>query len=218
MDKKQGFKNEKTFQKLIRSNEKVRLSFLKSFLPLPEDRSIEKVEDLGCLLPDAENYYKRAVTDLRLTLDNKERPQVRIIMCGDNFTQQEALFLWGQNYRAQLKPEDSLYKPLYTTYFLAFCDFDFLGPEKKRFYNRFSIRTKEGLEPVGLACLLHLQIVYVELSKFKEKDINELSNLRKAWCYLLREYEDMKDSDKELFSAKSPEMKELMDLAQSLIG
>ena len=213
-----GLKNEKLFKSFFTNNKQARLSLLKSFLPLPEEQSISHVEDLDSILPDEENKNNRVITDLKLTLDNKKFAYVRILMCVDKISKAEALFYWSQNYQAQIQEGDSIYKPLYPTYLLIFCDFDFLDDEPKRFYRSFSMRSDKNPDmELNLDCLTHVKMMFVELPKFKKKDINSLLNVRDGWCYLFRWLEDMKQSDRELFSAKTPEMKKLIDWTKPLV-
>ena len=61
-----------------------------------------------------------------------------------------------------------------------------------------------------------MRMVFVELSKFKKFDIESLVDIRDAWCYLLRWFEDMGVSEKELFSSRSKEMGEIMGWTRPL--
>ena len=61
-------------------------------------------------------------------------------------------------------------------------------------------------------------MVTVELRKFNRSkgDIPALLDMREAWCYVLKWFEEMGEEDRRLFSSKSLKMEELMDWTKPL--
>ena len=53
-----------------------------------------------------------------------------------------------------------------------------------------------------------LGIVFVELNKFKEKDLSKIIDLRDVWCYLMKNARSMGSKDLKEIAKKGEEMKQ----------
>ena len=208
---KVSLKHDLTFKSFFKSNNQALKSLLQAFLPLPKGKHIQEVHVLDSLIPSMEKDTKNPVMDLRLKLGSKEIVNVEMQMCPHARFTERVLFYWAKNYTSQLK-EGYKYHQLYPVYSLLFCNFNRF-PNTKGFYSSFSIRSDE--EPY-FKLNPHLQMVFVELTKFKIDDIKSLVDTREAWCYLLKWFEDMGERDRQLFAEQSQDMEELMDWTRPL--
>ena len=61
-------------------------------------------------------------------------------------------------------------------------------------------------------------MVTVELRKFKrgKRDIPKLLDMREAWCYVLKWFEEMGEEERELFAKKNRGMEDIMDWTKPL--
>ena len=209
--KKVSLRDDLTFKHFFKNNKKALISLLENFLPLPKGRGIQKVQILDSVLPSFEKRAKETLMDLRLTMDNKELVNVEMQMCSHKFFTERVLYYWAKNYISQLT-QKSKYHQLTPVYSLIFCDFGLLS-KTRDFYSPFSIRLDR--EPY-FALNQHLRMVFVELKKFKKGDIKSLVDIREAWCYLLRWFEDMGERERQLFAEQNQGMEELMDWTRPL--
>ena len=151
--------------------------------------------------------------DLRLKLDTNELVNVEMQMCRQVWFTERILYYWAKNYISQLK-EGLEYGKLYPVYSLVFCDFSLFSLAKS-FYSSFSLRADQ--EPY-FPFTKDLRVVTVELRKFNrgKGDIPNLLDMREAWCYVLKWFEEMGAKERELFAKKSCKMEELMDWTKPL--
>ena len=213
---KVSLKHDLTFKNFFKNNKKALKSLLENFLPLPPGKSIQNVEVLDSAMPilePLESKAKNPIMDLRLKLDTGELVNVEMQMCPHAKFKERILYYWAKNYISQLK-EGSEYDKLCPVYSLVFCDFG-LFSKAKGFYSSFSLRADQ--EPY-FSFTQDLRMVTVELRKFNKGkgDILELLDMREAWCYVLKWFEEMGAEDRELFARKNHKMEELMDWTRPL--
>ena len=147
------------------------------------------------------------------SIDTGELVNVEMQMCPHAKFKERILYYWAKNYISQLK-EGSEYDKLCPVYSLVFCDFS-LFSKAKGFYSSFSLRADQ--EPY-FPFTQDLRMVTVELRKFNrgKGDIPYLLDMREAWCYVLKWFEEMGAEDRELFARKNHKMEELMDWTRPL--
>ena len=213
---KVSLKHDLTFKNFFKNNKTALKSLLENFLPLPKGRRIKTVEILDSVIPmlePLESKAKNPIMDLRLKLDTDELVNVEMQMCHKMGFTERILYYWAKNYISQLK-EGSEYDKLCPVYSLVFCDFH-LFSKAKGFYSSFSLRAEQ--EPY-FPFTQDLRMVTVELRKFNRSkgDIPALLDMREAWCYVLKWFEEMGEEDRRLFSSKSLKMEELMDWTKPL--
>ena len=213
---KVSLKDDLTFKNFFKNNKKALKSLLENFLPLPKGKSIQTVEILDSAMPILEPLEAKAknpIMDLRLKLDTGELVNVEMQMCPHTGFTERILYYWAKNYISQLK-EGSDYDKLCPVYSLVFCDFG-LFSKAKGFYSSFSLRADQ--EPY-FPFSKDLRMVTVELRKFNrgKGDIPHLLDMREAWCYVLKWFEEMGEEERRLFAKKNREMEDIMDWTRPL--
>ena len=214
-NKKQNpsLKDDKVFKQFFKNNQKPLISLLQSFLPFPESRSIKEVTILDSLLSNTENLAdkKESIMDLRLKLDNNEIVNVEMQLYEHQSFTERMIFYGCKNYFSQLNKGEE-YEQLHPSYSLVFCDFELFMDDEKKFYRSFTFREDDfPHQPLSN----HLRMVFVELSKVKQK-IENLFDFREAWCYLFNHLHEMGEKEKKLFASKNKQMEELMDWTKPL--
>ena len=180
-------------------------SLLNTFLPLPETSSVKEVTILDSLLPSLSPDEKNSVMDLRVQLNNGELVNVEMQAFPHKGFIGRIVLYWAKNYSSQLKQGES-YQKLCPSYSLIFTTFD-LFSETNHFYNAFSIRSNTS----PYFCFSQdLNLVTVELSKFKTREPTALIDLREEWCYLLKESRRMGEREWKELSQRGHEMEEAM--------
>ena len=193
------------FKSYFKLNKNVLKSLLKAFLPLPEDSSIKEVFILDSFIPALTHEEKSSLMDLRVQLDSGEFVNVEMQAFPHKSFTKRILLYWAKNYGSQLKTGEK-YEKLCPAYSLIFSTYD-LFSEVDHFYTSFSIRSDES----PYFCFDEgLRIVTVELSKFKQRDLTALLDLREKWCYLLKESKKMGEREGKELSSKGREMEEAM--------
>ena len=213
---KVSLKHDLTFKNFFKNNKPALKSLLENFLPLPKGKNIKTVEILDSVIPilePLESKAKNPIMDLRLKLDTDELVNVEMQMCHQSGFTERILYYWAKNYTSQLK-EGVGYHKLCPVYSLVFCDFSLFSLANS-FYSSFSLRADQ--EPY-FPFTQDLRVVTVELEKFSrgKRDISGPLDMREAWCYVLKWFEEMGEEDRRLFSSKSRKMEELMDWTRPL--
>ena len=173
------------FKQFFKSNDKVLISMLKSFLPIEEDiLDIEFIDlkqmDSGdestpattaqtpklhiedSTLQGETKELKDAKLDLYIRLSNGKRVNVEMQVLSRTALLQRMLFYWGKLYIGGLKKGEK-HDKLTTTYSLIFTDFTvFDHPEETDYFHSACIRLNNF--PHRLVCE-YLHLVVVELNK-----------------------------------------------------
>ena len=61
-----------------------------------------------------------------------------------------------------------------------------------------------------------LNVIFVELSKFKKREVKRLFDLREEWCYILKESSSIKERELEELSQRGSEMKTAVERVKKL--
>ena len=174
------------FKFYFSEDKKVLLSLLKTFLPIPEDTQMVDVLNVdSSIYPPAEDR-KQIVLDLRIRLNSGENINVEIQSISREGFLPRVLFYWAKLYTGDLERGQE-YKELCPAYSLIFTDFDVVRPAKGP-VTSFSIRSDTHPH---FNLNNHLNMVFVELSKFKEEVIKGLVDLKDYWCYLIKKSSHM---------------------------
>ena len=193
------------FKSYFKLNKNVLKLLLKAFLPLPNNSSIKEILILDSLLPSLSLEEKNSIMDLRVQLNSGELVNVEMQAFPHAGFLERILLYWAKNYSSQLKSGEQ-YQKLCSVYSLIFSEFD-LFSETNQFYSFFSIRRDT---PPYFCFNQDLNLVTVELSKFKKRDISTLLDSREEWCYLLKESKRMGEREWKELSRKGSEMEEAM--------
>ena len=193
------------FRTYFKKNTKVLISLLESFFP---DIKKAKIKDLQ-ILPS--NYLenpddKQSILDLSLLLENRSKVNVEMQILPEVSFFNRVIFYWSKMYGSSLKRGQS-YSQLKPVYSLIITDFS-VFPDISSYVNAFSIRSdRSPYFPLNN----HLQMVFVELSKFKEKEVKNLFDIRDLWCYLIKESEKMDEEEARILKAKGEDMSRAME-------
>ncbi len=185
-------------------------SLLKSFLPLPSDKDIEKIDILNPEIPPEAKKKKQIILDLKLELNTGEKINVEMQSAYKKGFLSRVLFYWAKLYTDGFK-QGAEYETLHPTYSLIFTEFS-VFKETKDVVTSFSLLSDK--EPHF--CLNRdLKIVFVELSKFKTS-LEGLIDLRDHWCYIIRHSSQIKESELEQLAQKNQEMRKAMGLLKNM--
>ena len=209
--------NDRVFKHYFSRDSEVLLSLLKAFLPLPDKKSIQGVEIISDKKAKAEikkavtkNQHKieikshehqsltlkdpalyppsiggkHSILDLNIQLNTGERVDVEMQAVNQDAFSKRVVFYWAKLHSMGLNMSEG-YSLLYPTYSLVFTTFPLLGKEEGLgCINSFSIRLDK---PPHIQLNDQLQMVFVDLSRFEKKNIEELVDEQEQWCYLLKE-------------------------------
>lgn len=199
-------KNDLTFKKVFGQHPHLLRSLLNALLPLGEDQEVVSLEYLPSEMVPALPLLKNSIVDVR---------------CMDNFGRQfivEMQMLWTDSFKyrvlfnaskAYVKQLDrgKKYEGLQPVYALSFVNAIF-EPETDIYYHHYSmihnLLTKKKIEG--------LELIFVELPKFKAKSLTE-KKLEVLWLRYLTEIEDQTENlPDDLLSI--PEIREAIECLQ----
>ena len=198
-----------TFKFYFSEDKKVLLSLLKTFLPIPEDTQTVDILN-AAIYPPAEDR-KQIVLDLRIRLNSGENINVEMQSISKDGFLPRVLFYWAKLYTGDLG-RGQKYKALHPAYSLIFTDFEVVKPAKGS-VTSFSIRSDT---PPHFNFNNHLNMTFVELSKFKKEAIKDLVDLKGYWCYLIKNSVRMTSSELGELSQTHEEMKMAIDHLKTL--
>ena len=199
------------FKSFFSKNKKILISFLKSFLPLPDEitnitilnpennthanklntnlnplsqkqKTLTQLDIKETALYANRSNKKQVVLDLRVKLKTGENINVEMQTVSQKFFLKRILFYWSKLYSQDLEKGEA-YSKINPAYSLIFATFPVLDKKITDFMSPFSIRRDK--KPYQLFNE-DLKIVVVELSKLT-KPCSELLDLKEKWCYFLRE-------------------------------
>ena len=199
--------NDRNFKLFFSRNKEVLLSLLKTFLPLPEKKSIQNVEIISdkraedtaekekqstatkqsLTLKDSALYPfsiggKQSILDLNIQLNTGERIDVEMQATNQPHFSKRVVFYWARLHAMGLNMSED-YAQLHPTYSLVFTTFPVLAEEKERqLINAFSVRSDR--HPHSLLNS-QLQMMFIDLGCFK-KDIRQELDKKDQWCYFIK--------------------------------
>jgi predicted transposase/invertase (TIGR01784 family) len=183
-------KNDLTFRKIFGERPHLLISFLNSVLPLGEGQKIETITYINPeFIPELPGF-KRSMVDVSCT-DNQNRCFiVEMQMYWTSSFKKRMLFNAGKAYVRQLRPGGK-YRDLKPVYGLSLVDdiFHTRDELKNIFYHHYKIvHTRDSNE-----CLPGLELIFVELPKFKAQNFTD-KRLQTLWFRFLTEIDEETDN------------------------
>jgi predicted transposase/invertase (TIGR01784 family) len=176
-------KNDLTFKKVFGQHPHLLRSFLNALLPLSEGTFIESLEYLPAELVSEIPMMKHSIVDVRCK-DNRGRQFiVEMQMLWTTGFMQRVLFNASKAYVKQLGKSYE-YNTLQPVYALSLVN-EVFEPQKEEYYHHFQIVNiaDTGKQIEGL------EFVFVELQKFKAKNISE-RKLQVLWLRFMTEIDE----------------------------
>ena len=200
------------FQHFFKKDEVVLKSLLKAFLPLPKDKSIQKVQVLDSLsLPDQNIEDKFSIFDMKLKLNTGEKINVEMQGFYEKHLLKRVMFYLSRLYAEGLgKGED--YGQLPSSYSLVFTTVN-VFKETQKFYSTFSMRSNQ---PPHFNMNDSLNVIFVELGKCQKREIERLFDLKEKWCYILKNAHIMSEKEMKKLSRKGEDMKTAVNRVKKL--
>ena len=170
--------NDRNFKTFFSNNKKLLLSLLKTFLPLPTQKSIKSFEFIQdqeqdkernqLILTDPYLYSpslrdKQVVLDLNVQLNTGEKVDVEMQVADKKAFVERVLLYWSRLFNQGLEKSDN-YTYLSKTYSVIFTKFPVFGDYERGFISSFSIRSDK---PPHFVLSEYLRMVFVELSRFQ---------------------------------------------------
>ena len=228
--------NDRNFKHFFSLNREVLLSILRAFLPLPDKTSIQDVEIISAdkttgqkaqnnkglaqkpqevgsvkqvdlMLKDPVLYPafvggKQSILDLNVLLSTGEKIDVEMQAVSKQAFLERTVCYWSRLHSMELNISDD-YSQINPTYSLIFTTFPICALEYREVVNSFSIRS-DKLPHFRLTN--QLQMVFVDLAYFKQKDIHKLVDKQDQWCYFIKESGCMTRKQADLLSTKGEDM------------
>ncbi len=220
---------DRSFKTFFSRNKDMLLSLLKAFLPLPSKKSVQSVQLIedkkpakkdktqkitikdSFLYPDSVNE-KQAILDLNVLLNTGEKVDVEMQAVSKKAFVDRTLFYWSRLYTKGLKVSQA-YSRLHPTYSLIFTKFPVFGCHKRGVVTSFSIRSDKRPHFV---LNNHLRMVFVELSRFKKSEVEDLLDAQDEWCYFLRESGRLSRKNARRLAGKGGDMSKAVSLLDDL--
>ncbi|MFT3741574.1 MAG: Rpn family recombination-promoting nuclease/putative transposase [Gammaproteobacteria bacterium] len=194
------------FKKIFGQHPHLLKSFLNAVLPLPEDGLIDRLEYLSNEQVPQIPSFKYTVVDVRCT---DQQGRVFIVEMQIQWTtgfMQRMLFNASQAYVSQLERGEQyhLLKPVYGLGLLN-TTFD---PDQEDWYHHYKIVNVEKPK----AEIKDLQLIFIELPKFKAKNVRE-KKLQVLWLRFIAELNEKANQAPQEW-LEVPEIKQALDLAE----
>lgn len=199
-------KNDLVFKKVFGGHSNILLSFLNALLPLEEGQKIKSIEYLPIELVPEISIVKNSIVDVR---------------CYDNFGRQfivEMQMLWTDSFKSRVLFNASkayirqldkgiAYKGLKPVYALSLIN-EVFDQDSEYYYHHYKlVHTQDNEKTIE-----GLQLVFIELPKFKSKNIAE-KKLTLLWLRYLSEIENGQEMiDEDLLQ----ELNSIPEIAQAL--
>ncbi|MEZ4962645.1 MAG: Rpn family recombination-promoting nuclease/putative transposase [Saprospiraceae bacterium] len=176
-------KNDLTFKKVFGEHPHLLMSFLNALLPLEEGQFITSLEYLPSDLAPRLPFLKYSIVDVRCVDNTGRQFIVEMQMLWTDAFKKRVLFNASKAYVKQLEKGNE-YKGLMPVYALNLVNENF-EHDTDQYYHHYSIIHNEltGKKIEGL------EFVFIELPKFKAKNLNE-KKLQILWLRYLTEIKD----------------------------
>lgn len=196
-------KNDLTFKKVFGEHPHLLKSFLNALLPLAEGQEIVELEYLPAELAPEVPLLKNSIVDVRCTDVNGRQFIVEMQMLWTDSFKSRVLFNASKAYVKQLE-KGREYKGLKPVYALSLVNENF-EKDTGEYYHHYSIIHNQltGKKIEGL------EFVFVELPKFKAKNLTE-RKLQVLWLRFLTEIEDKTENPPADLMA-NPEVREAIE-------
>ena len=191
------------FKAYFKESNGVIKSLLKNFIPLLKGQKIKSVQFFDSVINTENPKDKDSFLDLRVHLDNGMSINIEMQTADKESFTERILFYLCRLYTRNLKKGEEYVKicPAYSLVFTTFTVFK----ELENFYSLFQLTASQNPKVVFSH---YLGIVFVELNKFKEKDLSKIIDLRDVWCYLMKNARSMGSKDLKEIAKKGEEMKQ----------
>ncbi len=197
-------KNDLTFKKVFGQHPHLLISFLNALLPL--DSPILSVEYLPHELVPEIPVLKYSIVDVRCTDQNERQFIVEMQMLWTDAFKSRVLFNASKAYVQQLG-KGKVYESLQAVYSLNLVNETF-EPTITDFYHHYKIVHQQHPDKI----LKGLELVFIELPKFKAKNISE-RKMQLLWLRFMTEIEDSSEEIPEEL-LQDPIIKEAVDYLQ----
>jgi predicted transposase/invertase (TIGR01784 family) len=197
-------KNDLTFKKVFGQHPHLLVSFLNALLPL--DSPILSVEYLPHELVPEIPVLKYSIVDVRCTDQNERQFIVEMQMLWTDAFKSRVLFNASKAYVQQLG-KGKIYESLQPVYSLNLVNETF-EPTITDFYHHYKIVHQQYPDKF----LKGLELVFIELPKFKAKNISE-RKMQLLWLRFMTEIEDSSEEIPEELM-QNPIIKEAVDYLQ----
>ncbi len=199
-------KNDMTFKKVFGQHPHLLRSLLNALLPLPEGRLVEQIEYLPAELVPEIPILKNTVVDVRCTDNAGRQFIVGMQLFWTPSFKSRVLFNASKAFVKQLSAGKD-YRVLQPVYALSLVNATFES-DTDQHYHHYSIIHNEFTNK----CIEGLEFVFVELPKFKTKNIAE-KKLQVLWLRYLTEIEDKTESPPADLM-ENPEVREAIEILQ----
>jgi len=176
-------KNDLTFRKIFGQHPHLLKSFLNALLPLPGNSFIESLEYLPAEMVPETPLMKYSIVDVRCKDNHGRQFIVEMQMHWTTGFMQRVLFNASKAYVKQLD-KSYQYNILQPVYALSLVN-EVFQPNKPEYYHHYQIVNIEDTEQQ----IEGLEFVFVELPKFRAKDISE-KRLQVLWLRFLTEIDE----------------------------
>jgi predicted transposase/invertase (TIGR01784 family) len=200
-------KNDLVFKRVFGEHPKILRAFLNEVLPLQEDEKIESLEYLSPEQVPEIPVFKHSVVDVRCIDLKKRQFIVEMQMDWTTYFTQRVFFNASKAYvRQLLRTEDyKLLQPVYGLSLIA----DIFDRNTEKFYHHFRFLNVENTQQE----IKGLQLVFIELPKFRKSNPDGVETGLEAWLRYLSETGDDEKAPKET-EKWSPELQEALQLAE----
>ena len=195
-----------TFKKVFGEHKNLVISFLNALLPLDKGKKIKSIEYLPSEMPPRTPFSKDTIVDVRCEETGGRKFIVEMQMNWTANFNQRVLFNAAQAYVRQM-PKGKKYHLLQPVYSLNLVN-DTFEPEMDGYYHYYSLvhylNSKKTLDG--------LHLVFIELPKFKAKNLTE-KKMQVLWLRFLTEIdENTKKVDKALLD--DPHVNEALEIVE----
>ena len=197
---------DKAFKRYFKSNLLLLRSLLESFLPLPKGRKIQEIRVIDSAIEPRREEGKQSILDLKVKLDNQELVNVEMQVFPKRGFVRRALYYVAGLFTGFLQKGKN-YTDIHPAYSLIFTGFD-MFKDREDYIHSFSMRSDK---PPFFRFSDDLSITVVELSKFLDKNPDNLVDMKALWCYLLKESGGMSMKEAHILAEKGEDMKQATD-------
>ncbi len=200
-------KNDLVFKRVFGEHPQILRAFLNDVLPLREDEKIESLEYLSPEQVPEIPVLKHSIVDVRCIDQKKRQFIVEMQMDWTNYFTQRVFYNASKAYvRQLLRTEDyNLLQPVYGLSIIA----DVFDRNTDKFYHHFRFLNVANTQQE----IKGLQLVFIELPKFRKTRPDGVETGLEAWLRYLSETGDDEKAPNET-EKWSPELQEALRLAE----
>ena len=195
-----------TFKKIFGEHPDLVISLLNALLPFSEEQRITEIEYLPAEMPPEKPLFKNTIVDVRCKAIDGRQFIVEMQMEWTTAFKQRVLFNASKAYVRQLGKSHK-YHLLQPVYCLSLVN-DIFEPDIPDFYHYYRLVHEEHTEKI----IDGLNLVFVELPKFKPQTVSE-KKMQVLWLRFLTEIgEDTKEVPEELL--ENPDVKRAVEIVE----